>query len=234
VENVRLSHIARTLQKGLLPGRLPHMPGWRMATLYRPAGDENWVGGDFYDAFAVRGGWLVLVGDVGGRGAEAAARTGLAQHTLRTAAQLLDDPLDAIGTLNAELHAREQMSLCSVAAVLLREEDVGVEAPTTVDRPQGGRPSAAPIGVVTVQAASAARPALATVLCRVAPADGERSVDEVDRLVPSRSRVSIVRWVAPQRTDPAYLEVLRASMTDRCHGSVPNRHVGAPLTVDRP
>jgi serine phosphatase RsbU (regulator of sigma subunit) len=63
----------------------------------------------------------VLVGDVAGRGAEAAALTGLARHTLRTAAQLLDDPLDAVGTLNTELCARDQMSLCSVAVVLLRE-----------------------------------------------------------------------------------------------------------------
>jgi len=93
-----------------------------VATLYRPAGDENWVGGDFYDVFAVRGGWLAVVGDVAVRGAEAAALTGLARNTLRTAAKLLDDPLAAIGTLNAELRAREQMSLCSVAAVLLREE----------------------------------------------------------------------------------------------------------------
>ncbi len=127
VENARLyterSHIARTLQTELLPGRLPEMPGWRVATLYRPAGDENWVGGDFYDAFEVRGGWLAIVGDVAGRGAEAAALTGLARHTLRTAAKLLDDPLDAVGTLNAELRARAQMSLCSVAAVLLREDD---------------------------------------------------------------------------------------------------------------
>jgi PAS domain S-box-containing protein len=127
VQNARLyserSHIARTLQTGLLPGRLPEMPGWRLATLFRPAGDENWVGGDFYDAFEVRGGWMTLVGDVAGRGAEAAAVTGLARHTLRTAARLLDDPLDAVATLNAELLGREQMSLCSVAAVLLGEED---------------------------------------------------------------------------------------------------------------
>ena len=102
---------------------MPQIPGWSIATLYRPAGDENWVGGDFYDAFEVRGGWLAVVGDVAGRGAEAAALTGLARHTLRTAAKLLDDPLDAVGTLNAELLAREQMSLCSVAAVLLREHD---------------------------------------------------------------------------------------------------------------
>jgi PAS domain S-box-containing protein len=127
IENTRLyterTHIARTLQTGLLPGRLPEMPGWNVATLYRPAGEQNWVGGDFYDAIAVRGGWLAVVGDVAGRGAEAAALTGLARHTLRTAAKLLDDPLDAVRTLNAELRAREQMSLVSVAAVLLREHD---------------------------------------------------------------------------------------------------------------
>ncbi len=132
VENARLyserSHIARTLQTGLLPGRLPSMPGWEVATLYRPAGDENWVGGDFYDAFAVHGGWLAIVGDVAGRGAEAAALTGLARHTLRTAARLLDDPLHAIGTLNAELRLREEMALCSVGAVLLREHDGGATA----------------------------------------------------------------------------------------------------------
>lgn len=133
VENARLyeerSSIARTLQTSLLPGRLPQMPGWTAATLYRPAGDENWVGGDFYDAFAVRGGWLAIVGDVAGRGAAAAAMTGLARHTLRTAATLLDDPLDAVRTLNSELLAVGSMSLCSVAAVLLRaDEDCGATA----------------------------------------------------------------------------------------------------------
>jgi PAS domain S-box-containing protein len=127
VENARLyterSHIARTLQASLLPGRLPRMPGWTAATLYRPAGDENWVGGDFYDAFAVRGGWLAIVGDVAGRGATAAALTGLARHTLRTAATLLDDPLDAVRKLNSELLALDSMSLCSVAAMLLTEDE---------------------------------------------------------------------------------------------------------------
>jgi serine phosphatase RsbU (regulator of sigma subunit) len=60
---------------------------------------------------------------VAGRGAEAATLTGLARYTLRTAAQLLDDPLDALARLNAELLTRDQMSLCSVCAVLLRERD---------------------------------------------------------------------------------------------------------------
>lgn len=129
VENARLyterSNIARTLQTSLLPDKLPHMPGWAAAELYRPAGAENWVGGDFYDAFAVSGGWLAIVGDVAGRGAAAAALTGLARYTLRTAATLLEDPLDAVRTLNDELVARGGMSMCSVAAVLLCEDDDG-------------------------------------------------------------------------------------------------------------
>ncbi len=136
VENARLyaerSHIARTLQTSLLPGRLPHMPGWSSATLYRPAGDENWVGGDFYDAIEVDGGWLAIVGDVAGHGAPAAALTGLARHTLRTAATLLHDPLDAIGTLNDEMLAREEMSLCSVAALLLCDGEAGGATATII------------------------------------------------------------------------------------------------------
>jgi PAS domain S-box-containing protein len=129
VENARLyterSNIARTLQTSLLPRSLPNMPGWTAATLYRPAGDENWVGGDFYDAIEVDGGWLALVGDVVGRGAPAAALTGLARYTLRTAAGLLDDPLDAVRILNDALLARADMSLCSVVAVLLCDGDAG-------------------------------------------------------------------------------------------------------------
>ncbi|HZB78137.1 MAG TPA: GAF domain-containing protein, partial [Solirubrobacteraceae bacterium] len=58
------SSIAATLQTGLLPPELPAIPGWTAVPLYRPAGPETWVGGDFYDAFPVRGGWMVIVGDV--------------------------------------------------------------------------------------------------------------------------------------------------------------------------
>ena len=125
VENARLyterSHIARTLQTGLLPPLLPEITGFETATLYRPAGEENWVGGDFYDALQVPEGWLLIVGDVAGRGAEAASLTGLARYTLRSTARLLDDPLLAIARLNEELLERSRMSLCSVCCVLLRD-----------------------------------------------------------------------------------------------------------------
>ncbi len=66
VENARLyterSRIADALQQSLLPPELPDLPGFRLASLYRAAGDQNEVGGDFYDAFEVPGGWMVVVG----------------------------------------------------------------------------------------------------------------------------------------------------------------------------
>ena len=134
VENARLyeerSTIARTLQRALLPPALPEIPGYALATLYRPAGRENWVGGDFYDAFAVRGGWMVVVGDVAGRGAPAASLTAYSRHVLRTAAQLHPDPLDAIPYLNRQLFERPGPALCTLCAVLLEED--GREAKATV------------------------------------------------------------------------------------------------------
>jgi serine phosphatase RsbU (regulator of sigma subunit) len=114
--------IAKTLQHGLLPPPLPHIPGWSAAAMYRPAGAENEVGGDFYDAFPVAGGWMVVVGDVTGRGAHAASITGQARYTLRTAATLTGDPLLALATLNRALLARRDPALCSVAAFTLSED----------------------------------------------------------------------------------------------------------------
>jgi serine phosphatase RsbU (regulator of sigma subunit) len=116
------SEIARTLQKGLLPAPLPHIPGWSVAAYYRPAGSENEVGGDFYDAFLFRGGWLLVVGDVTGRGAHAASITGLARYTMRTATALSGDPLVALASLNRALIARADSSLCSVAAIAIKED----------------------------------------------------------------------------------------------------------------
>lgn len=116
------AEIAQTLQHGLLPPPLPHIPGWSLAAMYRPAGAENEVGGDFYDAFRVAGGWMLVIGDVTGRGAQAASITALARYTLRTAAMLTNDPQVALATLNRALLARGGMALCSVAAVALDED----------------------------------------------------------------------------------------------------------------
>jgi serine phosphatase RsbU (regulator of sigma subunit) len=116
------SEIAETLQRGLLPPPLPHIPGWSVAAMYRPAGAQNEVGGDFYDVFRVPGGWMLVIGDVTGRGARAASITAVARYTLRTAAVLTDDPLVALRTLNRALLARGDSALCSLAAMTLSED----------------------------------------------------------------------------------------------------------------
>jgi serine phosphatase RsbU (regulator of sigma subunit) len=116
------TEIAETLQHGLLPPPLPHIPGWSLAAMYRPAGAENEVGGDFYDAFRVARGWMLVIGDVTGRGAQAASITALARYTLRTAAVLTNEPEIALATLNRALLARSGTALCSVAALAISED----------------------------------------------------------------------------------------------------------------
>jgi PAS domain S-box-containing protein len=132
VENARLyserTLIAHTLQRALLPPRLPEIPGFALSALYRPAGEENWVGGDFYDAFAVRDGWVAVVGDVAGRGAQAASLTAFARHVFRTAAQLHDDPLEGVGYLNRQLYDRPGQAMCTLCCVHLRARGHDAEA----------------------------------------------------------------------------------------------------------
>jgi serine phosphatase RsbU (regulator of sigma subunit) len=108
IDNARLyterTRIAHTLQAKLLPERLPEIPGALLAARYRAAGELNEVGGDFYDVFArSEREWTLVVGDVSGKGAEAAAATALARYTLRTAALDETSPGDALRRLNAAM-----------------------------------------------------------------------------------------------------------------------------------
>jgi serine phosphatase RsbU (regulator of sigma subunit)/PAS domain-containing protein len=105
VDNARLfserSHVARALQESLLPRVLPAIPGVELGGRYLAAGEGNEVGGDFYDVFAVGDGtWAVLVGDVCGRGPEAAGVTALARYTARAIAPHVDRPSQALARLN--------------------------------------------------------------------------------------------------------------------------------------
>jgi serine phosphatase RsbU (regulator of sigma subunit) len=124
VENARLfterGRIAELLQASLLPPRLPEVPGWATATRFRPAGDLNRVGGDFYDAAPTDGGMLVCVGDIAGKGPAAAALTGQVRHALTTAFVLCEDLSQAIGHVNRRLLATTtQPGLCTLAAAEL-------------------------------------------------------------------------------------------------------------------
>lgn len=116
------AEIAEKLQRGLLPAPLPHLPGWSVAAMYRPAGAENEVGGDFYDVFRVPGGWMLAIGDVTGRGARAASITAVARYTLRTAVALTADPARALSALNRALLSRGDSALCTLAVLALDED----------------------------------------------------------------------------------------------------------------
>ena len=85
----------------LLPTALPPIPGCELAVRFLPAQATELVGGDFYDAFAVSDGrWAVIVGDVCGKGAEAAAVTAMARWTLRSLASWSVGPDEALRFLN--------------------------------------------------------------------------------------------------------------------------------------
>lgn len=129
VENARLyrerSRIAHTLQSALLPPVMPELAGWELATCYHPAGALNEVGGDFFDAVRFEGGWALFIGDVAGKGARAASLTALARHTLHSVLEMTGSPQQALAYLNERLARGPELSLSTVAVVVL--PDVGGE-----------------------------------------------------------------------------------------------------------
>jgi serine phosphatase RsbU (regulator of sigma subunit)/PAS domain-containing protein len=126
-ENARLAgeqaEVARVLQRGLLPPDLPEMEGFEVAKMYRSAGEVNEVGGDFYDAFRIDGGWMVTIGDVTGRGAEAASLTALARYTIRTAGMLTGNASLAASIVDESLKRGQELSLCSALILVLPDTD---------------------------------------------------------------------------------------------------------------
>jgi PAS domain S-box-containing protein len=111
-------YIAETLQRGLLPPRLAEIPGVQLAARYRPHGEHVKAGGDFYDAFATADGWACMVGDVCGKGPEAAALTALCRYSVRTAALApsSDGPGDVLALANRAILAEPvgRIQFCTV------------------------------------------------------------------------------------------------------------------------
>jgi serine phosphatase RsbU (regulator of sigma subunit) len=116
----REHHIAETLQRSLLPGRLPPIPSVDLAARYHPAGAGEGAGGDFYDVFDLAGGRFgVIVGDVSGKGVDAAALTALARHTIRALAQRELSPASVLRGLNHAILADRNDQFCTVAYLVL-------------------------------------------------------------------------------------------------------------------
>jgi PAS domain S-box-containing protein len=143
VDNARLyrtrSAIAQTLQASLLPPLLPDIPGVELGAIYRAAGEGYEVGGDFYDLFSTSDGhWFVVVGDVQGKGAEAAAVTALARYTIRAAAVRRRSPAAILRWVSEVMMRREHPDdrFCTIACVHL---DV-TRSPIRLMAASGGHP----------------------------------------------------------------------------------------------
>jgi integral membrane sensor domain MASE1 len=117
--------IAQRLQRDLAPNPPPRIPGWQVATFYQPAralGVE--VGGDFFDFFPTDAGWIVLLGDVTGKGVEAAAMTALMRHGARVASQLGEGPGAMLSRLDGALRQQPKLSLCTALCARLHARHV--------------------------------------------------------------------------------------------------------------
>jgi serine phosphatase RsbU (regulator of sigma subunit) len=123
IENSRLyserSRIARTLQQSLLPEELPAVPGYELASMYSPALEASLVGGDFYDVWQAGEDWMVLIGDVTGKGVEAAALTALVRHTFRAASEFETSPAALLALVDRTLKKRPTLSLCTALCLRL-------------------------------------------------------------------------------------------------------------------
>jgi len=100
----QLERLGAALQLSVLPPPLPDIAGLDLAALYRPAGDALEIGGDFYDVFEIRPRtWLVAIGDVCGRGGEAAVLVGSVRNRLRALAAAGMRPAQVLAELNRSL-----------------------------------------------------------------------------------------------------------------------------------
>jgi PAS domain S-box-containing protein len=136
-DNARLyrdrSEIARVLQRSLLPPLLPEIPGVEVGAEYLSVGESSVVGGDFYDLInTVEDGWICAIGDVRGKGVEAASVTALARYTIRAITMKDDRPSEVLAALNeAMVRQLPEDRFCTAACIRLEPEDgsagVGVD-----------------------------------------------------------------------------------------------------------
>lgn len=103
----RRSEVADALQASLLPRQLRQIPGAEVAAAHVPASNEQEVGGDFYDIYPARGGWGIAIGDVCGKGEDAAAVTAAARHAIRAFAHGNPDPAAVLRSANEVMLAEE-------------------------------------------------------------------------------------------------------------------------------
>ena len=149
------SQVAEALQASLLPARLPtEVPGLEFAAAYVGATQFAEISGDFYDVFKAGDGWGIAIGDVCGKGQDAAAMTAAARHAIRAFARVHPGPAEVLAAANEVLLAEDY-------------DDRFVTASLALLRPRGRR--------VQVQLGSSGHPGPAVVR-----ADGRVEILEGD------------------------------------------------------
>lgn len=98
------ARVTRVLEESLRPPRLPDIPGVEVAACFRAAATHLAIGGDFYDVHGGNGDWLLVLGDVCGKGVDAAVLNGRARQSIRTAARFDRHPGKILSTLNEVLY----------------------------------------------------------------------------------------------------------------------------------
>jgi serine phosphatase RsbU (regulator of sigma subunit)/PAS domain-containing protein len=122
------SQVAEALQASLLPARLPAVPGLEFAAAYIGATQFQEISGDFYDVFKARDGWGIAVGDVCGKGQDAAAMTAAARHAIRALAHVHGTPADVLAAANEVLVAEDYDDRFVTASLaFIRQRGRGVQ-----------------------------------------------------------------------------------------------------------
>jgi PAS domain S-box-containing protein len=199
-------HTAETLQRSLLPERLPRIDGVDLAARYIPAGTGAGVGGDWYDAIELRDGRVaVVVGDVVGHGLRAAASMGQLRNACRAYALVESSPADVVARLN-RLVATGGEEVMATVLYLVLDRETGEVVYTSAGHPpplvvgpegaeflDGGR--SVPVGATesaVFREASATLPEQATLFLYTDGLVERRDVGLDDRLAQLRAASSAI------------------------------------------
>ena len=228
---------AAALQRSLLPGQLPTVPGLELAARYVPGGGGE-VGGDWYDVFDLPSGRLcVVVGDVVGRGLQASVAMGRLRSAVRAYALLTEDPAELLRRLDVQVQHFERDVMATVLCAVV-EVDQSVAWVASAGHPPPVRSLAGcsgelmdvepdpPIGLTPVRRRRARAVELPLGSCLVLYTDGlvERRHESLD--------VGLARLTEAVRPGPA--EQLCARIMGRLIGSRSSADDVALLVVARP
>jgi sigma-B regulation protein RsbU (phosphoserine phosphatase) len=206
--------LARTLQQTLIPPTPPDVPGLDIAARYRPAGDGTEVGGDFYDVFPIGDGvWAALLGDVCGKGAEAAIVTALVRHTVRALAVVNDRPSKVLRRLNEVLIRDADDRFCTVVLAALQQAGPEWQVSICV----GGHPSPVLVGPDAAPSSLGLNGPVVGIL------PGAAYEDHLVRLAPGQTLVAYTDGITEARGAEGYYGEARMLETLGSLGLAPER-----------